>query len=304
MKTRGVIAVIISFTGLILMSASEAAIRQKQDILSRDFGYVIGDIVKRKIILEIEHPHTMSQEQIPKPGRINRWLELRRSDVQIKSHKEFSRYQIELEYQIFNSEPGHTEIFLPGFDLYITTSERTLPAVFHDRPIRVMSITEDDPSRSLEFLDLQPPISPQPVSEFSGWIKLGFAVLGICLSLLLVVYVYAVFPWIERLNGPFAQAARKIRSLRKSADMKDASHKALKHIHTAFNQTYGKVLLHDDLEMFFQKQPAFKKLQQELTSLFVYSRALFFDEPETSERTVSELLDICRQCRDVERGLL
>lgn len=304
MKKRGIISVIISFIGLILMPATEAAIRQKQDILPRNFGYLIGDVVKRTIVLEINHPHTLDQKQIPELGKINRWLELRKNTLEINKHKDFNRYQLELEYQIFNSESDHTEIFLPGFDLIVTTSERTLPMIFHDRLIRMMSVTEDDSSRSLEFLDLQPPISPQQVSELSGWLKLGFALLGIFLSLLLVVYIYAVLPWVGKLHGPFAHATKNLRSLRKAADTKNSSHAALKYIHAAFNQTYGKVLLHDDLEIFFQKQPAFRKLQPELTKLFTHSRAVFFDELGTSRLTVSELLKICRQCRDIERGLL
>ena len=304
MRARGIILVIISFIGLILMPATEAAIRQKQDILPRNFGYLIGDIVKRTIVLEIDHPHMLDQKQIPELGKINRWLELRKNNLKINKHKNFSRYELELEYQIFNSEPGHAEIFLPGFDLIVTTSERTLPMVFHDRSIRMMSVTEDDPSRSLEFLDLQPPISPQQVSESSSWLKLSFALFGICLSLLFLIYIYAVLPWVGKLHGPFAQAVRKLRGLRKVADTKNDSHKALKHIHAAFNQTYGKVLLHDDLEIFFQKQPAFRKLRSELTDLFSHSRAVFFDEPKTSEWTINELLNICRQCRDIERGLL
>lgn len=286
------------------MHATEAAIRQKKDILPRNFGYLIGDIVKRTIILEIDHPHSLDQKQIPELGKINRWLELRKNSLKINKHSDFSRYQMELEYQIFNSESGHAEIFLPGFDLIVTTSERTLPMVFHDRSIRMMSVTEDDSSRSLDFLDLQPPISPQKVSVFSGWLKLGFAILGAFLSLLLVIYIYAVLPWVGKLHGPFSQAVRKLRGLRKVADTKNDSHKALRHIHAAFNQTYGKVLLHDDLEIFFQEQSAFRKLQPELTKLFIHSRAVFFDEPKTSEWTINELLNICRQCRDIERGLL
>jgi|GEM_PF-4040916 len=290
--------------GLSLMSPVEAAIRQKQDILPRTFAYVIGDIITRTIILEVDHPHTLDQKQIPRLGRVNRWLEIRKNNLQIDRHRGFSRYQLELEYQIFNSEPGHTEIFLPGFDLILTTSERTLPVVFHNRPIHMTSVTVDDPSRSLEFLDLQPPISPQQVSEFTDWSKIGLAVLGLCFSFLLVVYIYAVLPWVGKLNGPFSQAVRKMRSLRKTTETRENYHQALRHIHKAFNQTYGKVLLLDDLDSFFQQKPAFSKLRRELTSLFVHSRAYFFSESETSEWTVNKILNICRQCRDIERGLM
>ncbi len=304
MKNRGIVSVIFFAMALFSLPAVEAAIRLKQDALSRDFGYVIGDLVTRTIMLEIEHPHTLQRSDIPKPGRINRWLELVKNDLQVDRKRNFSRYRLELQYQIFNSEPGRAEVFLPGFDLSLTTSERMLPLVFHDLPIKVLSITSDDPSRSLEFLDLQPPVSPQPVSELSGWVELGLAVTGLVLSLMLITYVYAVLPWSVKRAGPFARAVKKLRRLRQTTGTRENYRDVLKTIHEAFNQSYGKVLLFEDLEEFFRQQPSFRKMRRELTELFAHSRAFFFAGSEKRSRwPLTRLIKICRQCRDIERGL-
>lgn len=304
MTSRIFLSGTLCLAGLFLLSSAEAAIRLQEDRLSRNFGYVIGDLVTRSITLEIEHPHNLQREQIPESGKINHRLELRSSNLEIKNRRGYTRYELTLMYQIFNTAAEKNTILLPGFELTLDTVERRLPIVFQGLPIQTMRITPDDPTRSLQVLDLQPLAAPQLASLGSTWFQLIVSCVGIVISLLILAFLYTGLPWIKKLQGPFSKTFIKLRSLKKSTDGPSGYQRGLRYLHDAFNQTHGKVLLHDDLDDFLQQHASFNQIRPELAQLFAKSRAVFFSGADSADASIAELLSICRKCRDIERGLL
>ena len=115
-------------------------------------------------------------------------------------------------------------------------------------------------------------------------------ILGILLSLLILAYIYTGFPWSRKRQEPFARALLKLHALRKSSEHPSGYLSALRYLHEAFNQTHGKVLLHDDLGEFLEQHASFNQIRPELTQLFVKSRAIFFDDADKGDGSISELL--------------
>ena len=105
------------------------------------------------------------------------------------------------------------------------------------------------------------------------------------------------------MNGPFAQAQRKLKLLEKQKHTGNQA-KALLAVHQAFNQVYGANLFAADLNLFIVDQPKFKRLKSEITHFFELSNASLFSSSKPSEDLlIKQLLMLTKKLRDCERGV-
>ena len=88
----------------------------------RPFGYVNGDEISQRIIIETRSGITLQTGSLPAKGPINRWLNLN----QITVKQSGQRYQIDLRYQVFYAPLEVKVLTLPGFTVQLSQGEKSV----------------------------------------------------------------------------------------------------------------------------------------------------------------------------------
>jgi len=279
---------------------------QSVDIESpRAFGYVIGDVFTHRITIVLDDAWELEQDSLPKSGRASIWLDLTLNKWNERQSEATTEYVLELEYQVFNAPEGTVEVSTPALELTAIKGEKSLPIIIPEWQFNVASVTPIDLHESLDYLDLQPAILPYPYETTKVYALLALGILGLLACAAALSYAFDIFPEIRTQRGPFSRALKKLRSLNKLQPNAESSTLALRRVHQAFNETAGKVLMADDLDGFFSQFPLYQNLQEPIEGLFGRSRKVFFElgTKKAADNDIRDLLDLCRHCRDVERGL-
>src|ERR1044072_6778318 len=77
----------------------------------RPFGYVVGDVMTQRVLLEIDG-RELVPAGVPKAERVNLWLE--RRPARIESLPDGHRW-LALDYQVINAPQSLTTVNLPAF---------------------------------------------------------------------------------------------------------------------------------------------------------------------------------------------
>ncbi len=86
----------------------------------RPFGYVNGDEIPQRIVIETRSGITLQNGSLPAKGQINRWLNL--NQVTVKQSGQ--RYEIDLRYQVFYAPLEVKSLTLPGFTLQLNQGKK------------------------------------------------------------------------------------------------------------------------------------------------------------------------------------
>lgn len=285
----------------------------------RNVGYVVGDMFKRRIDLEVAAPYTLSRASLPAAGLSYGGIEVNKVEINEKKLAETTRYRIEVTYQIFVHRQNASKIRLPAHPMQISANGKSVEVPIPAWSFRVSPLAaygETDIER-----DMRPYRAPLKVQTKNLKLAVGFFLLLVLGSLAGLIYINADKAWFPGMGGPFAASYRSIASLQ---DSPEALNKAVAHIQNAFNVTFGENLFGHDLDRFIQCHPGFSKLRHDMKVFFKVSNYVFFgvkddqyqsawmqylsqrtssaaDAP--SMHTLAGLKAFCRACRDCERGV-
>lgn len=258
--------------------SGEAAgpVRDFQVLTPRPFGYAIGDVIRQKLVVDVDQSAVLDRNSIPK-NRVNRWLELREAGVKESERDGLRRYTIELAYQTFYAPLEVKNLTIPAFKLVFNQNgaafELEVPTWrFTMAPIRELSVLREG------GLEPMRPDVPPTLSNGTGPRArlLSAAAFGVGAGLYLA-YLYGYLPWQQR-GRHFRAACRTIRALSRAAGAPDYS-AAYTAIHRAFNGINGQPLFSEQLETFFAENPAYRPLRDEIQAFFASSYDFFFSEP-------------------------
>ena len=271
----------------------------------RAFGYVIGDVFTHRITVVLDDAWELDQDSLPKSERASIWLDLTLNEWNEHQNVATTEYVLELEYQVFNAPEGTLEVSTPALELTAIKGEKYLPIIIPEWQFNIASVTPIDLHESLDYLELQSSIVPYPYETTKVYALLSLGILGLLSCAAALSYAFDIFPGIRTQRGPFSRALKKLRSLNKLQPNAESSTLALRRVHQAFNETAGKVLMADDLDSFFSQFPSYQNLHEPIEGLFGHSRNVFFESgtKKSADNDIKDLLDLCRRCRDVERGL-
>ena len=277
----------------------------KIDDPTRDAGYVVGDVLKRHIVLTIKKPYQLVEETLPIEGYEHRYrgqkigVELLKIQHEADENNSRTVHTIDLDYQVF------------------TTGKLAKPAALRAEYVKVRNLKTKDvmqyriPSFSFRISPLSvfgavklkeemyPRIPPLTMTPQPLYNKLYLALGALALALLGLLYIYGKYAWLPRMGAPFARAYRRIQQVPDSAE---GLQKAMHAMHTAFNQTAGKTVFSDSLSSFLDTKPNFKPAHAVIKGFFDASHAQFFED-KSSGINKAELLKLCKHLRDCERGL-
>ena len=263
------------------------------------FGYVIGDTLTRRIVLETANGATLDVERLPKPGRVSSWLEL--VDVTNRASAG-SRHELAFTYQVFNSAPEVSTRALPALDLPFKTpggpAVQAVPKyLFTTGPITPAYVAARD---GLE--EMRPDAPPPQMSTVPVRVRLALYTLGLAAIALYFLYAYVGLPFLARSRGPFARALRAVNAAARTRDEEEGRRAALQALHRAFDETARATVFGEHLDRFFAEHARYAPLRPQVERFFAGSQKEFFGAG-SAELSVPWLATLCRALRDRERGV-
>lgn len=260
----------------------------------RPFGYQIGDTVPMRILVQTRPGVQLQSASLPKPGPLNRWLNLRRIEL-VEAGAD--AYRIDLEYQVFYAPLEVKALTIPGFALRFsqygqTVEESVPPWQFTLAPLRELIARQD-----VDGEYLRPDQPPALLSTAGVRTNLVLALMAAAVLGLKLARQYGYLPWFAR-RSPFKTAEKRLRRLA-PAELGAG----LAALHSAFNATYGAPVFGHRLPDFLRAHPEFGQIQSELVWFFDYSNRFFFaGQPDLAGADCERLQKLCGWCRAIERG--
>lgn len=231
----------------------------------RPFGYVIGDVLEQRILLDADGQEL---EPVAFPGRerLGAWFE--RRAARIDRDVEDRRWLV-VEYQLINVQPTLAVVSLPAWRLVLKGAS---PAALRV-PAWPVSLTPLTPREAFDAgalgelrPDRGPPLPARaPILRLVRWS-------AVALALELVAWL-AWWWWRNRRADarlPFARAVRQLRSL------DDASPQAWQVLHVAFDRAAGRALHVGTLAALFDHAPHLAAERAHVERFYQQSATLFF----------------------------
>lgn len=265
----------------------------------RAFGYVLGDVVTQRVLLE-QNGHEFTAAELPTPGPAGNWVE--RRAVRLERDTRGHRW-LAVDYQVMNSPQTLMAVTLPAWKLSAKSGDGELRV--SEWSITVAPLTPRQPIARMGLGDLRPDRNASPVEVAP--MKRGIAVSLTALIVLPAVWIgwWAWRNWRASSAQPFARALRELRGV--GEDTPQAWHA----LHRAFDGTAGKVVQSEALSPLFERAPQFEPQRRAIEAFFAESAERFFGTgagagtrtatgASLSARTVS-LRALCADLRRIEK---
>ncbi len=277
----------------------------------RDAGYVVGDILNRKVTITVKKPYQLIKESLPIVGYEHRYKG-QVSGVELISIKSPSTkndagetYVLDLSYQVFKTgrtvKPAalHPEVLkMRNTTKKKQTVQYALPLFkFRISPLSVIGQVRLD----REMYPFTPPLT---LDSSPVIFKLEALAVVLALALLGLLYILGSRAWLPRMGAPFAKAFRDIK---KMDDSPAGIKQAVTRVHTALNKTAGASLFNNNLAAFIAEKPAFALAKPAIEQFLGLSNQVFFADASQALKNDDPkawLLKLCRTLRDCERGLV
>lgn len=236
----------------------------------RPFGYVVGDVVTQRVMLDFE------LTELPRNERLTVWFERRQARIETDAQ---GRRWLAVSYQIVNAPQSLTTITLPAWEL---DSGLRIP----EWPLSVAPLTPRDaelrPDRAA------PVIATEPLARrILLWSGAAFVTLASWLAW-----------WLHRnrrasANLPFARALRELRAVDESEPQ------AWQTLHRAFDATAGRVVQRETLGALFLRAPYLAVRRTDIERFFAQSGERFFGNQPTADPVSVRAL--CLGLRQLEK---
>ena len=264
----------------------------------RAFGYTVGDMVSRRIALQVPAGLTLDESSLPRAGTRGRALELQR--VVLHTSLFGVPEALQLDYQVFHAPREVRVLEMPAIELRFDGSLRPQTLRIDAWPVTVEPLVPVDAPTREGLGELRPDREPPPIDTGAARTRLALEAAAMLLLLGYLANVYLVLPWSAQRRRPFGRAWRQLSALPAQPDAAQRR-AAFERVHAALNETGGEVLFEPGLHRFIASHPRFAPLRDEFARFFAVSRSEFF-AGKSDAADVNWLRAFSRRCRDVERG--
>lgn len=262
----------------------------------RAFGYFLGDVIRREVIVTLRPGAKLEPASLPRPGPLSYWLELRAVDLDETDVAADTEVHLSLSYQAFYAALDPRRLTLPGFTLKIAganaegTENATIPPFeFVMSPLReIFPGKESEPTT----IELRPDLAPHRLATATERTGILVSSLGALATFVLLAMHYAWWPFHQRRTRPFTEAARFLKSRAAHLSGDGGYRAALIKLHRAFDTAAGRRVLPDDIAGFLAEHPEFAPLSADIAKLFACSRSAFFGNDVSSARAAMPIAAI------------
>ena len=262
----------------------------------RPFGYVIGDVIHHRIVIETRQDVKLNPDSLPKPGALNRWLNLNK--LEVANGAEQGELVLDFYYQAFYAPNEVKMLTVPGFNLrfdqFGKTLEQNVPEWhFTLSPIKELVVRKDEDGLNY----MRPDALPLSLSSSQHWLAVYASLILAVITALYLAYLYGFFPlWPKQ--RVFKRALRELNRTTK-ADLP----RGLAVVHHAFNVLNAQPLFKHRLSDFYQHHAEYQSVAVQIDWFFNFSNAvLFAGKQDFAADDWQKLQDLCRVCRDIECG--
>lgn len=279
------------FAVLVLLPALARAL-VLQTVEPRAFGYTVGDVLERRVLVDRARDGVVDRASLPKPGRSGRWFQLREVTALPDG--------LRLAYQIVNAPPQPDRENLPALGLRVIGPDgQPRDAEIAPFTVTMTPVVHFGPYDVIQSADVRPDLEPPPIDASASRRR----VLA-CAAALLAQGALLWAPGLARRlgwrkAGPFARARRVLRRLPARGDDIEARRQALRRLHQALDEAAGLTLALDNVELLFQTQPWLAPARAQVEALFADSRATFFGRAPPP--TLARLVGMASQWAELER---
>lgn len=253
----------------------------------RPFGYVIGDLLTQRILLQVEG-REFEPAMLPRAERVGLWLE--RRTLRIESSDDGHRWLV-ADYQVINAPQALMTVSVPAWELQPRSGET--PLRVGAWPISVSPLTPRLPFGKGSLQELRPDraaliIATEPIGR-------RIAIWSYALAVTLVLWLGWLLwrGWRASSTQPFARALREMRRFEASAPQ------AWHALHRAFDRTAGQATQTATLADLFRQAPHLLPLRPKIEQFFDQSGEWFFGSgPPAKPLSVRKL---CAELRRLEK---
>jgi mxaA protein len=268
----------------------------------RAFGHQVGDVLTRRIVIDVPRRLKLDESSLPVPGRVGHSFELRAVEHSQRPAWKGRRHVLLLRYQVFRAVEQPRVLDLPAFVLRFKGEPRAEEWRIDYAPVGAVPIAPTEPVLRQGLGALRPDVPPIFIDTRGE--RLRLAAYAMVAAGLLVYLSYAVWGWgwWQRRQRPFSQALRRVQALRGQGG-DGAVREAWRVAHAALDASAGRVMDTDGIERFLALAPAYAPLADELRWFFGRSQAVFFAGAASGREDIERLATLCRRGRSIERGL-
>ena len=295
--TRAASLVTAALLSAVLPAAAAPETLSASSAEPRAFGYMVGDLVSRRIALHVPDGLALDADSLPRAGSRGRALELQR----VVLHRSLAGVpeSLQLDYQVFLAPREVRVLEMPPIELRFDGS-RPQTLRIDAWPVTVAPLTPPEPSSREGLGEMRPDREPPRVDTAAARIRLALEGGALLLLLGYLANVYLMLPWASHRRRPFARAWKALSALPPHPEAAQRR-AAFERVHAALNETAGEVLFEPGLDRFVAQRPRFAPLRGELARFFAASRTEFFAGRDDGFDALW-LVALCRRCRDLERG--
>jgi mxaA protein len=265
----------------------------------KPFGYVIGDEIQHRIIVETRQQLKLVGNSMPAKGQINRWLNLNQVNISSAKSAEGDTTIIDLTYQVFYAPLEVKMLKIPSFTLQYLQNEQAIEQAVPEWHFTLSPLHELAVRKENDQVYTRPDAQPGLISNQTELNGLYLSLLALVTGGCYLAFRYGNLPNLTRRNL-FKRAYRELSKL----TAKDAA-AALAIVHSALNSRNQKPLFRHQLNEFYQQQPEFKVIANQLDWFFSFSNHYFFSGGNyCTDSDFLKIRELCHLCRKIERGSL
>ncbi|HVY80992.1 MAG TPA: hypothetical protein VG994_08435 [Steroidobacteraceae bacterium] len=230
----------------------------------RAFGYVLGDIVTQRVLLE-DGGRPFTPDEWPASGPAGNWVE--RHAVRVERDEGGHRW-LAIDYQVMNSPQKLTAVALPAWKLVAKASEVelrvpewsiTVAPLTPAQPLAGAGLGSLRPDRAASLIDVAP-----MRRGLATWVGA------------LLVCVLAWIAWWQWRNWRASSAQPFARALRELRATDENSPQAWVALHRAFDATAGRVVQPAGVSVLFERAPQLEPERTAIEQFFARSAERFF----------------------------
>lgn len=284
-------AVLSGCSGLLLPSISRFEFQTP-----RPFGYVIGDEIRHRLVIETRQDVKLNPDSLIKPGALNRWLNLNK--LEVVNDADHGELVLDLYYQAFYAPNEVKMLTVPSFTLRFNQSGKIIEQIvpewhFTLSPLKELAVRKDEDG--LDYM--RPDAQPLPLSSNQQWLAVYASLSLAGITGVYLVYLYGFFPlWPKQ--RVFKRALGEL-SRTSPSDLP----RGLAVVHHAFNVLNDQPLFKHRLAGFYESHAEYQTAAEQIDWFFNFSNAvLFAGKQDFAPDDWQKLLELCRLCRDIECG--
>lgn len=266
----------------------------------RAYGWQLGDVMRREVIIDAPEAFTLEVDSLPRPGRVGSAFELRHATIDTTRTANGRRHRLQLAYQVFLSPQAVKTLELPPLTLRFAAGGRSQDVRVDAWPVTVAPLVPVEVSPRRGLGELQPDEPPPAIDTTATRLRLWLCAAAAALIALALTHLYVGLPWLARRQRPFESAWRALRRLQ-GKDTAARRRAAFEQLHAALNRSAGAALFEGGVDAFVAQRPAFAPLLEDLRQFFQRSRHEFFAAAAATDDSWPWLLGFSLRARDAER---